>query len=149
MPDAPLSSLQAPHLAATNKPRSLRAAGFGREKQYVVQTKTKRTITKWQVFSIVRRLLVIAEVPHSAGMYASVGPGDPGACALPSALWMQPMAQVPIALASVLPGNESYERSALNVQISPACLLRGFKTGPNYLLESKKNAFTMAYFSRL
>ncbi|KAJ8561582.1 hypothetical protein ON010_g8096 [Phytophthora cinnamomi] len=60
MPDAPLSSLQAPHLAATNKPRSLRAAGFGREKQYVVQTKTKRTITKWQVFSIVRRLLVIA-----------------------------------------------------------------------------------------
>lgn len=59
MPEVPLSSLDAPPLHAKSKTRSLCTALFGRDKKYVVQTKTKRTITKWQVFNIVRRLLVI------------------------------------------------------------------------------------------
>ncbi|KAE9125433.1 hypothetical protein PF007_g6353 [Phytophthora fragariae] len=48
-------------LGTTTKKRSLRTTALGREKQYIVQTKTKtRSITKWQIFNIVRRLVVIA-----------------------------------------------------------------------------------------
>ncbi|KAJ8524024.1 hypothetical protein ON010_g17094 [Phytophthora cinnamomi] len=66
MPAGNMSSSSIPKLqvkpqgSTASKRRSVRLAAVGRGKQYIVQTKQKRDIMKWQVFNIVRRLVVIA-----------------------------------------------------------------------------------------
>ncbi|KAE8903845.1 hypothetical protein PF005_g6220 [Phytophthora fragariae] len=49
-----------PQGTAVSRRRSVRSKTFGRGKRDAVQTKTKRSITTWQVFNIVRRIVVIA-----------------------------------------------------------------------------------------
>ncbi|GMF40229.1 unnamed protein product [Phytophthora fragariaefolia] len=60
MTETVIATCQVHPLGVKSKMRSLRVTAFGREKQYAVQSKTKRSITKWQLFIIVRRLVGIA-----------------------------------------------------------------------------------------